>query len=159
MGGFEGGDEGGFWDEDALALLIKKQKNTRPAIKKEKIYIEHNGSTYSTKADTRIEFVPSATHTFTLELQDNTSPSSDSIYKAYKALREFINDDVGLEEFFSEHKVVLSCASTSLDTAAFLLLTKELCNLIISSEELVKVAKSVDDDVAHFIENYPKITA
>jgi len=156
MGGFEGGDEGGFWDEDALLLLIKKQKNTQP-LKKEKIHIEHNASIHSTKADTTIAFVPSVTNTFTVELADKTSSSSDLIYKAYKVLREFINDDVELEEFFSEHKVVLGCRSSFLDVATFLLLTKEVCNLIISNDELVKVAKMVDEDVAHFIKNYPKL--
>ena len=193
MGGFEGGDEGGFWDIDPLPSLIEKQnKNTSKNRNREKSFIERNDAGYSIKAHAKvtlflkitgekdgqptllsrvirldelydtISFVPCQCDTFTIEGCDNIPLESNSIYKAYKALCDYTNDPE-IEEFFDEHKVVVTkCIASSAglggsasDAAAFMHLIKEVCNLILSSDELVKIGTTIGSDLAFFIYNYP----
>ena len=133
MGGFEGGDEGGFWDEDAIEALIKKQ-NDRKTSTKAKVLVETIDSAYSLSSDPSISIVPSSCASFTIEGCDSTPLESNTIYKTYKALLEFTCDSE-IEEFFSEHKVIVS-SYTPTSATSFLLLTKELCNLVLSENEL-----------------------
>ena len=153
MGGFEGGDEGGFWDEDALALLVKNQKKRTPTQKKN-FYTLHNDGSYTAKANKTLKFVPCSCESFTLETSYPTSMSASYIFKAFKLLDSTALDS-DIMDFFTEYKVILSGDENTLNsakavaqnTAVFLLLTKEVCNLVMSKDELLHVAKSFNEDV------------
>ncbi|MGB5505697.1 MAG: 4-(cytidine 5'-diphospho)-2-C-methyl-D-erythritol kinase, partial [Sulfurovum sp.] len=105
-----------------------------------------------------ISFVPYECETFTIEGCDDIPLESNTIYKAYKALLDHTHDS-DISDFFFEHKVVVTkgipsqadLASASSNAAAFILLVKEVCNLILSSDELVKIGSTVGDDVPFFI--------
>ena len=193
MGGFEGGDEGGFWDVDAISSLIDKQNNNKPKNpNKEKPYIETNDSGYSIKAHAKvniflkitghkdgyhtllsrfvrvqdlydtISFVPCECESFTIEGCDDIPLESNTIYKAYQALNNFTTDS-DVEDFFYEHKVVVTkripsqagLGGGSSDAAAFMRLVKEVCNLILSIDELAKIGSTIGADLPFFIYNYP----
>ncbi len=163
MGGFEGGDEAGFWDIDTLATSIEKQhQNRSKSNNRIKDSIQRSDSGYSIKAYTKgkelyntISFVPHECKTFTIEGCDDIPLESNTIYKAYKALLDYTNDS-DISDFFCEHKVVVtksisSQANTSSNAAAFMLLVKEVCNLILSEDELVTIGSTVGADVPFFI--------
>lgn len=193
MGGFEGGDEGGFWDIDILPSSMYKQndnksKNTNSG----KPYIETSDSGYSIKAHAKvtlflkitghkdecltllsrvirveelydtISFVPCECETFTIEGCDGIPIESNTIYKAYQALNDFTGDS-DIEDFFYTHKVVVTkriasragLGGSASDAAAFMHLVKEVCNLILSTKELVKIGSSIGSDLPFFIYNYP----
>lgn len=193
MGGFEGGDEGGFWDIDSIATLVDKtNENKSKNIKKEKLYVGTSDSGYSIKAYAKvnifskitgniegkptilarcmrvedlydiISFVPCKCSTFTIEGCEGIPLESNSIYKAYQAICDFTSDS-DIEDFFHEHKVLvnkgipysLGLGGASSDGAGFLCLLKEVCNLIISTDELVKIGATVGTSLAFFIYNYP----
>ena len=168
MGGFEGGDEAGFWDVDAITASINQQhQNKSKSTNRIKASIQRSDSGYSIKAYAKgkelydtISFVPWECETFTIEGCDDIPLESNTIYKAYKALLSYTNDS-DISDFFYEHKVVVNkdipsqadLAGASSDAAAFILLVKEVCNLILSSDELVKVGTSVGADVPFFLSN------
>jgi len=132
MGGFEGGDEGGYWEEEESCT-----NNTPQTKPKQQSTIEKNGSTYSMKAHAKvniflkitghrdgyhtllsrfvqiddlfdtIEFVPCECETFTIEGCGNIPLESNTIYKAYKALNDYTGD-LDILEFFYTHKVVVT---------------------------------------------------
>lgn len=193
MGGFEGGDEGGFWDIDSIATLVdKKSDNKSKYTNRGKSYIETSDSGYSIKAHAKvniflkitgdkegchtflsrfmrveelydtISFVPCKCETFTIEGCGDIPLESNSIYKAYQALCDYTADSE-IEEFFYEHKVVVTkcidvnagLGGASSDAAAFMRLLKEVCNLILSSDELVKIGTAIGADVPFFIYDYP----
>ena len=193
MGGFEGGDEGGFWDIDPLPGLIQKQNKNRTNEKsRKKPSIEINDASQSIKAHAKltiflkvrgddnghpnllsrvirleelydtISFVPCKCDTFTIEGCDDIPLESNSIYKAYKALYKYTNDP-DIEEFFEEHKVIVNKRITSSvglggsasNAAAFIYLLKEVCNLILSRDELINIGNTIASDLAFFIYNYP----
>ena len=162
MGGFEGGDEAGFWDVDHLLTLIdKQQQNKSKSSHSIKDSIQRNDSVYSIKAYTKgkelydtISFVPHECETFTIEGCDDIPLEANPIYKAYKALLDYTTDS-DISDFFCEHKVVVTkgipsqadLAGDSSNAVAFIFLVKEVCNLILSSDELVKIGSTVGDDV------------
>ncbi|PHR53638.1 MAG: 4-(cytidine 5'-diphospho)-2-C-methyl-D-erythritol kinase [Arcobacter sp.] len=193
MGGFEGGDEGGFWDVDSISTLIDKQHaNKSKNTKKVKEYITTDDSGYSIKAHAKvniflkitgykdgyhtlvsrfmrvedlydtISFVPCECDTFTIEGCDDIALESNTIYKAYKALLEHTNDSE-ISDFFNEYKVVVTkripsqagLGGGSSDAAAFMRLAKEMCNLILSTDELAKIGSTIGADLPFFIYNYP----
>ena len=193
MGGFEGGDEGGFWDIDAISSLIDKQnENKSKNANREKPYVETSDSGYSIKAHAKvniflkitgdkdgqytllsrvlrveelydtISFVVCKCESFTIEGCDNIPLESNTIYKAYQALNDFTADS-DIEDFFCEHKVVVTkripsqsgLGGSSSNAAAFMHLLKEVCNLILSTSELVKIGNTISSDVPFFIYNYP----
>lgn len=167
MGGFEGGDEGGFWDVDAIADLVKNKKKKSP---QRKLHIEKSDSGYSIKAHSKpslpsnktqvgelydtISFIPCTCETFTLEGCDDIPLESNTIYKAYNALNDFLLDS-DVEEFFNEYKVVVTkriplsvgLGGASSDAVAFIYLVKEVCNLILTPDELRKITKSIGVDI------------
>lgn len=180
MGGFEGGDEGGFWDIDILPSLSHQQNSNKSHAK---CYIEKSDSGYSIKAHAKVKstdidqaseyicvedlydtvsFVPCKCDTFTIEGCDNIPLESNTIYKAFHALYEFTNE-LDIVDFFHVHKVVVTkripssagFGGASSDAAAFLCLVKEVCNLILSTDELGKIAGQIGTDVPFFIYNYP----
>ncbi|MGB5506966.1 MAG: hypothetical protein WBM70_09790 [Sulfurovum sp.] len=166
MGGFEGGDEAGFWDVDAITASIDQQhQNQSKSTNRIKDSIQRSHLGYSIKAYAKgnelydtISFVPNECETFTIEGCDDIPLESNTIYKAYKALLESTNDS-DISDFFCEHNVVVTkgipsqadLAGASSDAAAFMLLVKEVCNLILSSDELVKIGSTVGAEVPFFI--------
>lgn len=166
MGGFEGGDEAGFWDVDAITASIHQQhQNKSKSINRIKASIQRSDLGYSIKAYAKgkelydtISFLPYECETFTIEGCDDIPLASNTIYKAYKALLDHTNDS-DISDFFCEHKVAVAkgipsqadLAGASSNAAAFILLVKEVCNLILSSDELAKIGTTVGPDVAFFI--------
>ena len=155
MGGFEGGDEAGFWVVDPLLTLIDQQQQHKSKRRHSiKDSIQRNDSVYSIKAYTNgtelydtISFVPHECETFTIEGFDDIPLESNPIYKAYKALLDYTNDS-DISDFFYEHKVVVtkgipSQVDTSSAVVAFILLVKEVCNLILSSDELENIGSMI----------------
>lgn len=109
-----------------------------------------------------ITFVPSECNTFTIEGCEGIPLESNTIYKAYKALNDHTGD-LDILNFFYTHKVVVSkripsqagLGGGSSDAAAFMLLVKEVCNLMLSTEELAKLGSTIGADLPFFIYNYP----
>lgn len=190
MGGFEGGDEGGFWDIDPLPGLIEKQKNRAKHANKMKSCIQNSDGRQSIKAHAKItifqkvireadghlslhsrlirledlydtiSFIPCNCNTFTIEGCDGIPIQSNSIYKAYKAICDYTNDPE-IDEFFDAHKVVVDkgipasagLGASASDAAAFILLLKEVCNLVLSLDEVLNIASSIGQDLPFFIYN------
>ncbi|MBL1243228.1 MAG: hypothetical protein COA39_002335 [Sulfurimonas sp.] len=143
MGGFEGGDEGGFWDEDAIDVLIAKQNSSKPeSNKQKKVIIETKNSAYVLQDDSTITIVPHNSTTFTIEGCDDIPFESNTIYKTYKALIE-LTCDSDIVDFFDEHKVVVTKYSPHSSSLSFLVLVKELCSLVLSDAELEKINAEV----------------
>ncbi len=169
MGGFEGGDEGGYWDIDIPPTsMVKQNDNISKSKNRVASYIERSDSGYSIKAHAKVKglydtisFVPCECETFTIEGCDAIPSESNSIYKAYKALLDF-TDDLDIVDFFTTHKVVVTkgiplqsgLGGAASDAAAFILLVKDVCNLILSSDELASIGSTVGDDVHFFIHSY-----
>ena len=135
MGGFEGGDEAGFWDEDTLPAHMIKNNETKP--KRMQSTIEKDGSVYSIKAHAKVNiflkitghkdgyhtllsrfmmvedlydtitFEPCECDTFTIEGCEGVPLESNTIYKAYKALNAHTGD-LDILNFFYKHKVVVT---------------------------------------------------
>ena len=164
MGGFAGGDEGGYWDEESTSVYIDKAESKN----RKKFYIETSDSSYSIKAHAKgeeklydtISFVACDCETFTIEGCTDIPLESNTIYRAYKALDKYMIDS-DISDFFSEYKVVVrkriplssGLGGAASDAAAFICLIKEVCNLMLSSDELIEIGKSIDSDIAFFIEN------
>ena len=135
MGGFEGGDEGGYWDIDTPPAGINKENGHKSHSMRSTI--EKNGSVYSIKAHAKVNiflritghkdgyhtllsrfmrvedlydtiaFEPCECNTFTIEGCDNVPLESNTIYKAYKALNAHTGD-LDILNFFYKHKVVVT---------------------------------------------------
>lgn len=109
-----------------------------------------------------IEFIPCECESFTIEGCDDVPLKSNTIYKAYKALNEHTGD-LDILNFFYKHKVVVTkripsqagLGGGSSDAAAFMRLVKEVCNLMMGTEELAKVGSTIGADLPFFIYNYP----
>ena len=109
-----------------------------------------------------ITFVPCTCETFTIEGCEDIPLESNTIYKAYKALNNHTGD-LDILNFFYKHKVVVTkripsqagLGGGSSDAAAFIRLVKEVCNLMISTEELVQLGSTIGADLPFFIYNYP----
>ena len=109
-----------------------------------------------------ITFVPCNCKTFTIEGCEGIPLESNTIYKAYKALNKHTGD-LDILNFFYTHKVVVTkripsqagLGGGSSDAAAFMRLVKEVCNLMISTEELAQLGSTIGADLPFFIYNYP----
>ena len=109
-----------------------------------------------------IAFVPSECDTFTLEGCDDVPLESNTIYKAYTALNDYTGD-LDILNYFYKHKVVVTkripsqagLGGGSSDAAAFMRLVKEVCNLMLSTDELAKIGSTIGADLPFFIYNYP----
>ena len=190
MGGFAGGDEGGYWDVDTIASIIDKQNDDKPN-SMNKAPIKITNSSYSIKAHAKvtiflkitghkegkltslsrvirleelydtISFVPCKCETFTIQGCDDIPLESNTIYKAYQALHNFTGDS-DIVDFFYEHKVLVKkrialdagLGGSASDAAAFIHLVKEVCSLILSTDELAKIGSTVGVGVPFFIYNY-----
>ena len=137
MGGFEGGDEGGFWGNDQISKWMDKNVTKPKSAHRANSDIEKNGSEYSIKAHAKVNiflkitghkdgyhtllsrfmrvkdmydtiaFVPCKCKTFTIEGCKDVPLESNTIYKAYKALTDY-TEDLDILHFFNEHKVVVT---------------------------------------------------
>lgn len=192
MGGFEGGDEGGFWGNDQISKWMDKNDSKTKSTHRTNSDIEKNGSEYSIKAHAKVNiflkitghkegyhtlisrfmrvkdlydtitFIPCKCKTFTIEGCADIPLESNTIYKAYKALNNY-TEDQDILNFFFEHKVVVTkripsqagLGGGSSDAAAFMRLVKEVCNLILSTKELAKLGSTIGADLPFFIYNYP----
>ena len=109
-----------------------------------------------------IEFIPCECESFTIDGCEGVPLESNTIYKAYKALNEHTGD-LDILNFFYKHKVVVTkripsqagLGGGSSDAAAFMRLVKDVCNLMITTEELAKIGSSIGADLPFFIYNYP----
>jgi len=109
-----------------------------------------------------IDFIPCECKSFTIEGCTGVPLESNTIYKAYKALNAHTGD-LDILNFFYTHKVVVTkhipsqagLGGGSSDAAAFMRLVKEVCNLMISTEELAKIGSTIGADLPFFIYNYP----
>lgn len=189
MGGFEGGDEGGYWDIDTLPASTNHVNTPKP--NRRQSTIEKTDAGYSIKAHAKVNiflkitghkdgyhtllsrfmyvedlydtitFEPCECDTFTIEGCEGIPLESNTIYKAYKALNDHTGD-LEILDFFYKHKVVVTkripsqagLGGGSSDAAAFMRLVKEVCNLLISTEELAKLGSTIGADLPFFIYNY-----
>ena len=109
-----------------------------------------------------ITFEPCECDTFTIEGCDDIPLESNTIYKAYKALNDYTGD-LDILNYFYKHKVVVTkripsqagLGGGSSDAAAFMRLVKEVCHLMISTDELAKLGSTIGADLPFFIYNYP----
>lgn len=176
MGGFAGGDEAGYWDVETSISPFKKGE-------KKKAIIERCGLNYCVKAYAKrvifkgkdsaasirwirsetlfdtICFVPFACERFCVEGCE--AENARLIHEAFRALSHSINDPE-FEDFFYSHKVVVTKRISSApelggnasNIASFILLAKEVCNLILTTSELARIGSSIDPDTPFFIYNY-----
>lgn len=193
MGGFEGGDEGGYWDIGTLPKWMGQgDKDRSSSTNRGKPPIEKSEAGYRIRAHAKVNiflkitghkegyhtllsrfmqvedlydtiaFVPCECETFTIEGCEGIPLESNTIYKAYKALNDHTGD-LDILNFFYQHKVVVTkripsqagLGGGSSDAAAFMLLVKEVCNLLISTKELAKLGSTIGADLPFFIYNYP----
>ncbi len=130
MGGFAGGDEAGYWEENTFqdtqnmdrdkdVFHLKKEHDQLSiraharidvfvkltGVQEEKLNLLCRSVRADNIYDT-ISFVPSVCECFTIEGCDEIPIHENSITHAYKALIDF-TDDSDIEEFFKEHKVVV----------------------------------------------------
>lgn len=175
MGGFEGGDEGGYWDADTLFASSDKIN------KKKETFIEVKDSIYSIRAHAKIitqqdaqsshflrndelydtiSFVPCACSGITIDGCEDIPLKENTIFQVYEALNEYISDPDVLE-FFTQHKVVVTkriplqtgFGGGASNAAAFLRLVKEACNLVLSTKELISLGKGMGEDFTFFVTN------
>ena len=107
-----------------------------------------------------ISIVAQKCERFTIDGCDSIPTTSNTIYKAYCALKSKEN---GLEDFFTKHKVVVTKRIPSLaglgggssDGAAFMRLANDICNLNLSTKELSSIGSTIGADFPFFIYNYP----
>jgi hypothetical protein len=145
MGGFEGGDEAGFWEVDENTLFSRNSKTSNNT----KYQIIQDDLIYKIKADGydgTITLLPFKSNDLTID-----GYKTDIISKTYKALVDF-TDDMEIVEFFQEHKVFIDVPySQNIDDAMlgalFILLTKDVCNLVLNNHELENIANSIVADI------------
>jgi len=144
MGGFAGGDEAGFWDDDIIEFSLNKHNKPKHETLKPQIII--NNTLY------KISFIPAKCSALTIECSKEVSLESKHLQKVYKALLEFTNDS-DITEFFENHKILLTTlesTSTESDVTlsnalVFLHFTKDACNLVLTSDELEEIEKSITE--------------
>jgi len=109
-----------------------------------------------------INFIPCECKSFTIEGCTGIPLESNTIYKAYKALNKYTGD-LDILNFFYTHKVVVTkripsqagLGGGSSDAAAFMRLVKEVCTLMLSTEELAQIGSTIGSDLPFFIYDYP----
>lgn len=136
MGGFEGGDEGGFWDEESLFNPINAKTDTKTnQLHKYTTFKESN-------AIFELSFVPCAAQALTLECETESVYDFGDIYGIYTRVLEYTNDS-DIEEFFNTHKVLFSKVENPKEphenltpSELFLEKTKDACSLVLTQDEL-----------------------
>jgi hypothetical protein len=145
MGGFEGGDEAGFWEEEQSNSLY----GTSQVTSKIKYQIIQDDTIYKIKTygfNGIIQLSPFKSNELIIE--GNTT---DIIQKAYKALVDF-TDDMEIVELFQTHKIIIEVPDNeTILGALFILLTKDICNLILNKNELKEIALKIGANITPFI--------
>lgn len=180
MGGFAGGDEGGYWDDPNVFISSKRNDNNINTANSSKPLMKTGDFGYSIQAHARVkisedadhrcskelfdilQFIPCECETFTIENPASIPLESKILHKTYNALVDLTHES-DIVDFFTTHKVVLTKSipvspefgGASSDAAAFIWLVREACSLILTIDEMAKIGSYVDDDVAFFIYNYP----
>ena len=152
MGGFEGGDEAGFWDIEAhIEPVFASQKSKHHAPPHHvievsegyviPIYIDENhqiGTLHCLRAPVFIEGLVSV------------ESLPERIKMVYRNLLE-VTQDFEIDEFFSEHSIHIEiskeCDPLMIETAsavAFLLLSKEVCSLLLNRSELESIVVPIN---------------
>lgn len=106
-----------------------------------------------------VSFEKATCDTFTLEGDFGCKTEQNTIYKAYKKLK---NLSPKVEIFFKSHKVVVDkkipefagLGGGSSNCATFMIMVNEICNLEMSKDELSKIALTIGADVPFFIYEY-----
>jgi len=180
MGGFAGGDEGGYWEDPNAYISSKHNDNQVNIANSSKPLMEIGDFGYTIQAHAKVkingdtsyrcskelydtlQFIPCECKTFTIEDSENIPLESSTLYKAFNALIDFTHE-TDVVDFFTTHKVVLTkripisadFGGESSNAAAFIWLVKEACNLILTIDEMAKIGSCIDDEVPFFIYNYP----
>ncbi len=185
MGGFEGGDEAGYWEVTPPACSSKKEQYDKllHTSYKDGIYtirsygritlylkitgIVNDNCTLLSRVmrinnlyDT-LHFVPQNGSGFCIEGCEDIPLEDNSIFKVYKALLNATQDS-DIEEFFQAHAVRIDKRipiSSGFDAAAsnaasFLMLAKEACSLVLSTQELIDISAEAGVNTAFFIHQY-----
>lgn len=141
MGGFEGGDEGGFWDEEALFNPINATTKTKTPQREKYTHLKDTNAIYE------LCFVASNPQTFRISSDANKSVDFENIYNTYTALIKYTNDS-DIEEFFNTHEVVFERVLSPKEPfeilsapLLFLEKTKEVCSLVLTQRELIEIAQ------------------
>ena len=148
MGGFEGGDEGGFWEVDENSSLYGTSKTSTEI----KYQVFHDNVSYTIKANGFNEIIT----LFPCELDELTVEgyTTNIISKAYKTLVDF-TDDMEIEEFFHHYKVIIDGGDKEINEALlgalFILLTKDVCNLVLNNKELEEIAVTIGADITQLL--------
>jgi len=126
MGGFAGGDEAGYWDEDEVLIFKSSKKNLGES---------------GLKPSTYLSLIPCKCDKFTIDSKAKENINSNDIHKAYEALCEYTQDS-DIEDFFKTHMLRVSkeCSSNVL---SFLHLVRDECNLLLSNSELEDIANTI----------------
>jgi hypothetical protein len=144
MGGFEGGDEAGFWEVEESNSIYKSKTSS-----KTKYQITKDNLTYTIEAidiDGVIKLLPSNSNRLTIK-----GHQTDIIQKAYKTLIEF-TDDMEIIDFFHTHKIVIEVSDDDpILGALFILLTKDACNLILTNDELKEISQNIGADITQLL--------
>ena len=162
MGGFEGGDEAGFWEEKPLFTLKERQERTKKDNVERFISITDDGYEIKVKDDKstkyhKISFEPALCDRFFVEIKDD-SHALDAFENFVELLKEE-GDTSKIDQFFLEHKVVITFDSTlsvnpAAFYAAFLFLTNVAVELSFSIDELKSLAATFDLQTGFLIEHY-----
>ena len=108
-----------------------------------------------------ILFIPNKSDEFIIEGCGDIPTSSNTIYRAYKALYKY-SKNRDIIEFFKNHKVVVKksippqagLGGGSSDSASFMRLTNSICNLNLSVDELSNIGSKIGADLPFFIHNF-----
>jgi hypothetical protein len=129
MGGFAGGDEAGYWEEDQLFSQKKRVVQTS----------SHHFQQMLEQSN--LTLVPSKSSSFTIDGIESSEVQSHKLYKAYKALCSYTGS-LELEEFVREYKISILSESEA-DVAVFLHLLREEYTLLVSNEELEELIRAL----------------
>jgi hypothetical protein len=140
MGGFEGGDEAGFWDE----IPESQAEKYRDTLPQRSVLVDSH---------TQITFVATPCQAFTVSFNGQDLKTPNPLQKAYQLMYEQ-SDDEDLIDFFQEHKVEISTDRSSLEMLndeklfmSFITLTNERCELFLSKQEIDAITTKVTDEV------------
>jgi len=108
-----------------------------------------------------ITFVPQNCESFTIEGCGDVPIGSNTIYRAYIAIKEH-NSHCIINDFFKYHKVVVDkkipsgagLGGGSSDAGAFMRLFNEVCKLGIDTPTLAQIGSTVGADVPFFVYDY-----
>lgn len=106
----------------------------------------------------KISFIKKNVKTFTLEGNFSCPLEKNTVYKAYKELKNYD----GVEDFFENNIVRINkripefagLGGGSSNCACFLNMVNEACNLMLSKEELAKIGAKIGADVPFFVYEY-----